>query len=396
MRTADVVVIGAGAMGGAAAFQLAKRGVKTVVIDRYEPPHELGSTHGISRLTREAIGEGNAYVPLAMRSHAIWREIEAETGEDLLLLCGMLVISRERSAPAHGKRDFLKQTISAARRFGIPHETLTPNEVRARYPQVALKGDEESYFEPGGGLVYPERCVAAQLRLASRNGAELRLGETVLRVQQIGERVRVTTDRDSYEADQAVLAAGPWIGDLVGEVAAPFVLHRQVMFWYAPEDEAAFRPGRFPAFIWFHGEGVEDYFYGFPALEDGRGVKVAMETYRTRLSRPESVERAVSPAEADAMYDAHVRGRFPGIARQCRDSRACIYTVAPDSDFVIDRHPEQSRLLIVSPCSGHGFKHSAAIGESVAELVSAGRSSIDLSAFALARFKGASASAAVE
>jgi sarcosine oxidase len=125
-------------------------------------------------------------------------------------------------------------------------------------------------------------------------------------------------------------------------------------------------------------------------------VKVAMETYRTSLSRPESLERAVSPAEADAMYDAHVRGRFPGIVRQCRDSRACIYTVAPDSDFVIDRHPEQSRLLIVSPCSGHGFKHSAAIGESVAELVSTGRSSIDLSAFALSRFKAASAPAAAE
>ena len=130
-------------MGAAATYQLARRGLKTVVIDRFDPPHVLGSTHGITRITREAIGEGEAYVPLAQRSHAIWREIEAETEEELLVTFGVLVLSRERTAPVHGKPDFLGQTVATARRFGIPHQLMNAAAVSGRYPQLALGGDED-------------------------------------------------------------------------------------------------------------------------------------------------------------------------------------------------------------------------------------------------------------
>jgi sarcosine oxidase len=376
-------------MGASTTYQLARRGLKTTAIDRYEPPHVLGSTHGITRITREAIGEGEAYVPLARRSHAIWREIEAETEEELLVTCGVLVLSRERTAPVHGKPDFLKQTVATARRFGIPHQVMDAAAVSKNYPQLALAGDEDGYFEPGGGFLYPERCVAAQLRLARAHGAELRLGETVTDIQDLGSHVRVVTNRSAYEAAEAVLAAGAWMSALLGEGWAPVTLYRQVMFWYGVDDETGFHPDQFPAFIWFHGQGAEDYCYGFPALADGYGMKVAAETYRNPLSRPEDLVREVGADEAAAMYDAHVRARFRGVTRECRRARACIYTVAPDSGFVIDRHPGMPRVVVLSPCSGHGFKHSAAIGEAAAQIVSEGRSKLDLSAFALSRFEDA-------
>lgn len=386
MMRADVIVVGMGAMGSASAYQIARRGVRTIAIDRFDPPHDQGSTHGVSRLTRESIGEGDAYVPLARRSHEIWREIEAETGDTLLLACGTLVIGGDRSVSAHGKQDFVGRTIAAARRFGIPHETLSAAEVVARYPQFALRGDEEAYFEPGGGLVYPERCLAAQLAMAGQHGAQLRRDEQVRRVEVFASHVRVTTDRETYEAGDAVLAAGPWLPELLGGGGLPLALHRQVMFWYAPGDEAAMRPERLPAFVWFHGEGVDDYFYGFPALSDGLGVKVATESYGTPLARPEALARNVAPQEAEAMHASQVAGRLPGLTTTLRHARACLYTVTPDADFVIGRDPERPRLVVVSPCSGHGFKHSAAIGEAVAELVTRGRSTIDLAAFDPGRF----------
>jgi sarcosine oxidase len=289
----------------------------------------------------------------------------------------------------HGKPDFFRQTVATARRFGIPHELLDASAVSQRYPQLALAGDEDGYFEPGGGFVYPERCVTTQLRLARAHGAELRLGETVTDLQDLGSHVRVVTNRGVYEAAEAVAAAGPWMSALLGDGWAPVTLYRQVMFWYGVEDETAFRPDRFPAFIWFHGQEAEDYCYGFPTLADGYGMKVAAETYRNPLARPEDLIREVRSEDAEAMFDAHVRGRFRGVTRESRHTRACIYTVAPDSGFVIDRHPRMPRVVVLSPCSGHGFKHSAAIGEAAAQIVSEGRSALDVSAFALSRFEDA-------
>lgn len=386
MKVADVVVIGLGAMGSASAYQLARRGLKVVALDRFSPPHDQGSSHGATRVTRQAIGEGDIYVPFALRSHEIWREIEAETGEDLLLACGTLVVSTERStAVHHGKPDFLAQTLAAARDFGIPHEELTASEISARYPQLSLAGDEHGYFEPGGGLLYPEACVGAQIVLARRHGAEIRTDETVVAVMPAGAGVRVVTDRDVYEAGQAVLAAGAWTADIGGPSLASLEIHRQVMFWFEAESPAAYAPERCPVFIWMHGDGPADYFYGFPIAPGQPGVKVATEVYHAALARPELVDRRVSPADAAAMHATHVHGRLTGVTSVCAKSASCFYTVTPDADFVIDHHPETERMLVVSACSGHGFKHSAAIGEAVADLVADGRSRIDLSRFGLAR-----------
>lgn len=393
MQVADLVVVGLGAMGSAVSFQAARRGLDVVGLDRFAPPHDQGSSHGETRITRQAIGEGLAYVPLAIRAHEIWREIEAETGEDLLLTCGALILSAENnSALHHGRPHFLESTIAAARRFGIPHELLDATEVTARFPQLTLRSGERGYFEPGGGLVYPERCVAAQIALARRAGARIGVGETVRLIEPTAAGARVVTDRDIYEAAHVVVAAGAWTPGLLGQPLAGLEIHRQILFWFATEGDD-YGSDRFPVYIWMHGQTEDDLFYGFPTVPGGAGIKVATETYRQPLARPEAVDRGVTPADATAMHASHIAGRLRGVSTRCLRSETCFYTTTPDGDFVIDHHPESERIHIVSACSGHGFKHSAAIGEAVAERVAGLAPRVDLSGFRLGRFAGRASAA---
>ena len=381
----DVVVVGLGAMGSASLYQLARRGVRVLGIDRWAPPHDRGSSHGESRITRQAVGEGDEYVPFVVRAHEIWRELEAESGESLFAPVGGLLLGREReSAWHHGHADFGGRTIAVARRHGIAHEVLTPAEVEARFPQFRLAGDEVAYWEPGAGFLRPERCVAVQLDRARALGATVRTGETVVRVTPSGQGVHVETDRASYTAARAVLTAGAWMPGLLGSAFAKLLaVHRQVLYWFAAHDDAAFAPGRFPIFIWIHGAGDSDHFYGFPALADG--VKLATEQF-VETTDPGQVVRSVPPAEIAGMYARHVRERLAGISDRCLRAVTCLYTTTPDGRFVIDRHPDSDRIIVASPCSGHGFKHSAAIGEAIAERVTGGTSRYDLTPFSLARF----------
>ncbi len=179
MQHYDVIVVGLGAMGSAAAYQLAKSGTTVLGIDQNTPPHTHGSTHGESRLTRQAIGEGFAYVPFALRAHEIWREIEAETGEELLHQIGALMISSDQSDQATAKKGFLATTEAAAQKFDIAHEMLTPNEVRQRFPNFLIADSERAYFEPGAGYLRVEQCVDTQLTLAQKYGADLKYGQVV-------------------------------------------------------------------------------------------------------------------------------------------------------------------------------------------------------------------------
>lgn len=383
--TPDVVVVGLGAMGSATLYQLARRGTRVLGVDRWAPPHDRGSSHGESRITRQAVGEGDEYVPFVVRAHEIWRELEAETGESLLAPVGGLLLGRERGAAWHHKQpDFVGRTIAVARRHGIAHEVLTPAEVEARFPQFRLVGDEVGYWEPGAGFLRPERCVAVQLDRARALGAAVHTGETVVRVTPAGSGVRVDTDRASYAAARAVVTAGAWMPGLLGSAFAKLLaVHRQVLYWFAPTDPAAFAPGRFPIFIWIHGAGDGDHFYGFPVLADG--VKLATEQF-VETTDPGEAVRAVTPAEIGDMHARHVHGRLAGIGDRCLRAVTCLYTTAPDGRFVIDHHPDSDRIVVAAPCSGHGFKHSAAIGEAIADRVTGAASRFDLAPFSLARF----------
>jgi sarcosine oxidase len=388
LQSCDVAVIGLGAMGSATLYQLAKRGVKAVGIDRFAPPHDQGSTHGETRITRQAIGEGEVYVPLALRSNEIWKELEAETGERLLTQSGCLIV--EGAGPVSNgtiRSAFLSRTQKAAIAYNIPHEIIDAAEIRRRYPQFTPREDEIGYFEPGGGYLNPERCVAVQLERARALGAVTRLGTRVLSIAPEGEGVRVVTDQGDVLAGQAIVSAGAWAPSLLG---APFdrllAPSRQVMYWFEVGPDYAQHWAGSPVFIWSHGSNPNDFFYGFPSLDGSNTIKTAGEQYDAFV-HPDQVERTVTPAEAAVMHGEHLAGRVQGLRPGARRAVTCLYTVTPDSNFLIDRHPRSGRILVASPCSGHGFKHSAAIGEVVAQCAVEGTSTIDISAFALSRFK---------
>ena len=388
MTSFDVCVVGLGAVGSAAAWQAAKRGARVVGIEQFEPPHAKGSSHGDTRITRLAIGEGAQYTPLVLRSNEIWREVEAATGETLHVVTGGLILSSPaRSATTHVP-DFFENTLAAARRVGIAHEILGAPALRARFPQFAVRDNEAGYFEPGAGYLRPERCIAAQLGLARKSGAAIRAGERVVAIDDRGGHVRITTDRASYDAGQAILAAGAWLpGFLAPELARTLTVTRQVLFWFEPRGAITeYESPRFPVWIWELQE-TKHVIYGFPAIDGaGGGVKLATEQYAATTT-PDTVDRDVSEAEKSRMHRELVAPYLPGLSASCVKAAACLYTATPDFHFLIDRDPSRPRVIIASPCSGHGFKHSAAVGEAVAMMALGAAPRVDLSAFALRTFK---------
>lgn len=385
----DTIVVGFGAMGSAAVYQLAKRGNKVLGLDRFSPPHINGSSHGESRIIRQAIGEGEEYVPLVLRSYELWREIENETGKELLTITGGLTLESQKSeAVMHGRPDFLDQAIRCAEKFHIRHEIFDTAEIRKRYPQFAVI-DERAYFEYETGFLRPELCIAAQLELARRHGAVIQTGESVVSIEnRAGSAVTVKTSRGAYSAEKVIVTAGPWITRFLPPAYARFFkVYRQVMYWFdiRKNCRSTFATPGFPIFIWIFAKGGDFGFYGFPTL-DGKTIKVATEQF-TAITDPDHVQRAGGREQEQSMYRDYLQRRLPGISDRCASAASCLYTVTPDSNFVIDVHPDNDRIIIASPCSGHGFKHSAAIGEALAEQLIDGNSKIDISSFSLMRFK---------
>lgn len=366
--THDVIIVGLGAMGSATMYQLARRGVRCLGIDQFIPPHDRGSSHGETRITRQGVGEGEEYSALALRSHTIWRELEEMTGESLLLTCGFLAIDGGgEESEFHGKRGFFETTVASAQRFDIPHEQLSIDETRRRFPQFRLAGHERVYFEPGGGLVFPERCIAAQLRRAGELGADILIETPVTAIRSDGDGVTVETERGVHRAARIVLSAGGWTPGLTAAALSRARLLRQVLHWFETDSPALYDAERCPTYIWTHGLRSEDSFYGFPIVPGMTpGVKVATEQYSYALPRPEAVDREVAPDEAAAIYEEHVGRRLTRLASRTIRSSVCLYTQTPDTDFVLGRDPARERVVIVSACSGHGFKHSAGVGDLVA------------------------------
>lgn len=357
----DVLVVGLGAMGSAAAWHLARKGAAVLGFDRHVPPHAHGSHCGESRITRLAIGEGDAYVPLVSRSHELWREIERETGEALLHPVGGLWISSPARQSEVHVADFFARTVAAARRFAIPHELLDATAIRRRFPVFDVRDDESGYHEPGAGYVRPEACVRAQLALARSRGAELRTDEAVERIEQRAGEVVAVTARGTYRASRAIVSSGAGIAGLLPALAPRFTVSRQVQYWFETEGH-----DDLPVWIWELQER-EHAIYGFPS---SAGVaKIATESFT----------REIPPEE---MYRSLVAPFLKGVGPRCVKTVPCLYTATGDFRFVIDRHPAMDRVIVASPCSGHGFKHSAAIGEALAQWIVDGRPALDLSPFA--------------
>ncbi|RZJ14843.1 MAG: N-methyl-L-tryptophan oxidase [Acidovorax sp.] len=373
----DTIVIGLGAVGAATLYQLARRGAHVLGLDQFQPPHGLGSSHGQTRITRLAVGEGDEYVPLVRRSHEIWQELEAATGQSIYTRTHGLVLGpRDGMALREGKPDdFVRRTIAIAQRHGIAHEVLDTADLRRRYPQFRLNDHEFAYWERDAGFVRPEAAISAQLQQAQVHGAAVQTQARVTGLAREGDHWRVVTTQGIYSAEQVVLAAGPWLPGLLGQElqhawAPKLAVYRQVMFWFdVGTATPSFEPGAFPVFIWTFRDGPDDSIYGFPAA-DARApaFKVATAQY-LETTTPHSVDRTVADGERDAMLHRHVLPRFHVPTARCTDARACLYTVTPDHGFVVDRLPGWPGVHVASACSGHGFKHSAAVGEALAQQV---------------------------
>lgn len=384
----DVIVLGLGAMGAAATYQLARRGAKVLGIDRYAPPHDQGSSHGDTRITRIACGEGPEYSAFARRSHEIWRALEAEHGVELLTQNGLAVIfGPGKRPPSHTVPDFLASTVDAARQNGVDYRLLKTPELRALLPQFTFQDGDEAYYDTVSGFVRPERCIELQLRSARALGAKLCLNETVQRFEQAAGGVTVTTDKGTHRARQLVVAAGAWLpGLLPTDLGATFKVMRQVLYWFrakSREEHERFLPSRMPVYIWQI--PAPQVIYGFPAVDPFEGgIKLATEQYLATTT-PDTVDRSVGPDEIRAMHETYVAPFLPGLTATCVKHKVCLYTHVDRARFIIDRHPGLDRVIVASPCSGHGFKHSAGVGELLAEMALEGRAPPAAFAFAPGR-----------
>jgi len=314
MNAHDIAIIGLGAVGSAAALQLARRKADVIAFDRFEPPHGFGSSHGETRVTRLAIGEGDHLTPLAIRSHELWRNIESESGASILNETGALIVSSHDNAAQTHVSGFFGKTLTAAQRFGIRHKVLNAVQVRSRWPQFNLHDSEFAYVEPTAGFVRPEAAIATQLNLARTHGAKIHAGETVHGFEPVGGKVIVTTDKARYVANRLIVAAGAWLPQLLPGFAWLFKIYRQTQFWFAVEDAAAFAPERFPVFIW-ELRNSRRGIYGFPAIDDASAIKIASEEF-AETTTAETVDREISPSEIDAVYEL-VAPYLRGVTSRC-------------------------------------------------------------------------------
>ena len=385
MREFDSIVVGVGAMGCATLYQLAKAGHRVLGIDCFSPPHNRGSSHGDTRITRLAIGEGRHLTPFVRRSHEIWRDIERETGEELLTITGGLIVSSPLAMTHMHVPQFFDNTLAVAEAHGVPYELLDAVEIGKRFPQFRVADDDRGYYEPDAGFLRVNPCIRGQLQLARKFGADIVTNEKVVGVVQSGNSVVIETDRTAYRAGRAILSVGAWTPDFVdANTAQLFRVFRQALHWFELDGPIAdFESGRFPVFMW-EMRGAGSVIYGLPAIDGARGgIKIATEQYDATTSA-DSTDPVLD--DAGELYRSLIAGNILGVGARCLRTETCLYTVTPDAGFVIDRHPDMDNVIFVSACSGHGFKHSAAIGEALAQLLVGGQSALDLSPFRLARF----------
>ncbi len=372
----DVIVIGLGGMGSAAAYRLAERGQRVLGIDRFAPVHDQGSSHGGSRITRQAYFEDPAYVPLLLRTEELWREIESRSGRQVVHYTGGLMIGAADSRTVAG-------SLASARHWGLDHELLDADQLRSRFPTLSPADGDIALYERKAGYVVPEASVAAHLRLAGGAGAELHHGELVTRWETAGSGVRVHTPDNVYSAGTLVVCPGAWAPELLAELNVPLTVERQVQYWFTPRGPVdPFLADRHPIYVWEREAGRQ--FYGFPATDRTSGVKVAF--FRGgSICTPDTIERTVGEDEVAAMAE-FVAPRIPDLPGALLRTVTCMYTNTPDEHFVVARHPAHENVVVACGFSGHGFKFVPVVGEIVADLAVHGHTRHPVGLFAPGRF----------
>jgi sarcosine oxidase len=361
-------------MGSAVAYHLARRGQSVVAVERFAPGHDRGSSHGLSRIIRLAYFEHPLYVPLLRRAFTLWRELEAEAGEHLLHVTGAIDAGAPGSRVLEGSRE-------SCAVHDLPHEILTAQEVNRRFPGYQLPTGFQAVFQPDGGLLEPERCTTAHARLAVAHGARLVAGREVIAWSWESGRIVVRLEDEEIHARQVVFCAGAWTAQLIPSLAPLLTPERQVVGWFDVRDAGAFAPERFPVFVITTPDG---HFYGFPQY-GVPGFKIGKYHHRSETADPDHLNRATD-AEDEFVLRQCVRSVFPGANGPMIRASTCLFTNTPDEHFIIDRLPDMPEALVISACSGHGFKFCSVVGEIAADLVSQGGTNHDLSLFRLDRF----------
>ena len=361
-------------MGSATVYHLARRGWKVIGLERYGIPHEMGSSHGYSRMIRYTLQEHPNYVPLVHRAYELWHELENSSRETLMVTTGSV---RAGTSESH----FFKSAQEACDTHDIPYEILTAHEVNRRFPGYQFPDEISSIFQSDGGFLLPERCIVNHVRAAQELGAEIHSEEPVLTWEHRGDKVEVQTNKGVYTAQRLIITAGAWAGKLVPTLMEHVVPERQVLGWFEPNKPELFLPKSFPVFGILAEEGR---YYGFPTYSVP-GFKIGRSHHLLEKVDPDQMDREVH-AEDEAVWRQAVSRYFPQAAGRLLESKTCIYTNTPDEHFMIGMLPENPQVSIAAGFSGHGFKFASVIGEIMADLAQYGETSHDISLFRLDRF----------
>lgn len=373
--TYDVAIAGLGGMGSAIAAHCAARGASVIGLEQFGPAHDLGSSHGRSRMIRKAYFEDAAYVPLVLRSYELWRALERETGDQLLRITGVLSVGEEKS-------EIISGTKRAVAQHDLPVEAWSREEVRQRHPTLKLLENEVALFEPDGGVLDPEAAVRAHLKAAQAAGAELRFETEMRSWEANGDSVQLhLADGTQLSARTLVLSLGPWFKQTLEALGVSLRVQRNVQAWFSPATNL-YDADRFPAFL-LNRAGLPAPLYGFPDF--GEGLKVAFHGLG-QITTAEEIDRDVDMARDVTPVAQELERWMPGAAATFREAKPCMYSLTPDANFVIDRHPAHSNVVLCGGFSGHGFKFAPVIGEIAAELALEGGSRHQIDFLSLKRF----------
>jgi sarcosine oxidase len=366
----DILVIGLGAHGSSALYHLARTGRKVAGIDRFTPPHQHGSSHGQSRIIREAYHENPVYVPFVRAAYGLWDELQREAGRRLQVETGGLLLGRAETMVVRGAR-------LSAETHGLPYEWLEAANIRRRFPAFRATDDTVAVYERRAGILYPEECIKAHLAGAAARGAEIRVDETVQGITPDGTGVEVKTSKGRYLAGKVIVSAGAWLNDLLPELQLPLYIERQVVCWFRDTGAGSvLTPDRMPVYIWEYMPGK--MFYGFPDL--GQGIKIGFH-HGGRHIRPEELQQDAGDEEIEEIRE--IARTYLAIEPVFQNASVCMYTNTPDENFIIDEYPGCPQILVVSPCSGHGFKFSSIIGKIASDWAVGQKIEFDLRPFIL-------------
>lgn len=368
----DVIVLGLGAMGSAAAHHLARRGKRVLGIEQFTSPHDRGSSHGGSRMIRQAYWESPDYIPLVMRAYELWRKLERDANTQLLHITGGMNIGSRDG-------DLVTRSIAAAEKHSIPFDVLERREISRRFSAFVPQSNDVAVHEPYAGYLLPEECIRAHLKLASSAGAELAFEEKVLSWSAEGDQVEVHTSKGTYCAGHLVITAGPWASQSVPALF-PLRVTRQVVAWIQPlTGVTAFLPENFPVFLCEDIQGGPPG-YGFPAIDGPAGGVKASIHGTDIVCTAETVDRSIHDSDIQRIVEK-LRVRIPALDGALVRSETCLYTMTPDEHFVIGIHPQFSSCTIACGFSGHGFKFASVVGEILADFAAYGSTPHQLTLF---------------